>query len=392
MGKKKWRYVKTGPLSGHWIYGESDEDLNQKESDVKQIDKDRGVAPDRDGDGFLSSIFGNVGTALFGEDFGELNLGHSLKSWLDSMSGADLTNAQQQMNDYNSAEAQKQRDFASKQAELAFDRQVDFYEKYQSIGSQVKQFQDAGLNPALLAGGVSPSSSAPSSSAPSGFAASGSSPSSNPMALVSFVMQLAGIKSQIEKTQAETENIQSQTETQSVTRDKLRQEISESFSREKFNYSSIEVNNSRISEIASHIRSLDADVEVKAAEVRVALDSLETAIANRKYLTSKTSLNYEQIKEVKANIEYTAELLRGATLQNDFFDRVKHWRAKNEEMKAKNASVRERFLALGPILGISANRWSHWLSDSNMGTIGSGIAKKNLEKEMEYFLKFVENL
>lgn len=356
----------------------------------------------------------SYGQGVTGNDSGGFFSG--ISNWWKKVTGSGTTTAQKEANAYASREAELNRlwqsieadinrRFQSKEAEIAYQRQVDFYNTYQSPSAMVQQYKDAGLNPALMAGGSVGQSSVPSSSSPSGsMPSSVSSPSGHvdsgdPSGVLRFVMDLLGFRSRLKLQDAETENIKANTDnvnertkTESVSRDKLRQDINESFSREQFNYSSVDVNNSRISEIASNIRHLDASTEQKLAEVRVALDSLETAIANRKYLASQTSLNYEQINEIKGRIEYTAELLRGATQQNDFFDRVDDWRAKNEEMRAKNASVRERFIALGPALGITADRWSHWLSDSEMGSLGSMHAKKNLEKEMQYFLKFVENL
>ena len=132
------------------------------------------------------------------------------KGWLSSLwnkwTGAGTTGQQDALNDYSSKEAQLNRDwqsdeaaknrrFQAEQAQLDYDRQVEFYEQYQSIGAQMRQYKEAGLNPSLLAGGVSPSSSAPSASMPSGAmpsgsAASATSPMSSPAGLAGFMGQI----------------------------------------------------------------------------------------------------------------------------------------------------------------------------------------------------------
>lgn len=84
--------------------------------------------------------------------------------------------------DWQSSEASANRRFQAEQAQLDYDRQVQFYEQYQSIGAQMRQYKENGLNPALLAGGVQPSASMPSTSVPSGAMPSGSTAhASSPM-------------------------------------------------------------------------------------------------------------------------------------------------------------------------------------------------------------------
>lgn len=101
---------------------------------------------------------------------------------------------------FEAEQAQLNRDFQSKEAELAFEREVDFYEKYKSPSAMVQQYMDAGLNPALLAGGIG-SSTSPSASAPSGSAghSSGSAPvNSNPFSFAADAFDFAGFAQAIE--------------------------------------------------------------------------------------------------------------------------------------------------------------------------------------------------
>lgn len=146
-----------------------------------------------------------------------------LASLLAKWFGMSTTNQQDMLNEFSAEQAQEQRDwesneavksrqFQAEQAQLDYDRQVDFYEKYQSIGAQIRQYKENGLNPSLLAGGVSPSSSAPSASAPSagvpsGGTASATSPMSSPMGLAGFlgeVLNLVKLRSDIDLTKSRT--------------------------------------------------------------------------------------------------------------------------------------------------------------------------------------------
>lgn len=132
---------------------------------------------------------------------------------------------------FNSSEAALNRQFQSKEAELAFERQREFYEQYQSIGAQVRQYQESGLNPALLAGGVSvgstPSSpsaagsSATSSATSAGAISSGAASSSPIAAAMSALPEIA----MIGKLMAEIANIKADTKQKEESTKKTAQEI-----------------------------------------------------------------------------------------------------------------------------------------------------------------------
>lgn len=348
--------------NGYYFFGKTREDADFKTEDFLPS---YGGSSDK---GLIGSMVDPFFEGLFGEGFGDLNLGQSLKSWLDSMSGADLTNAQKAMNDYNSSEAEKQRDFASseaalqrdfasKEAELAYDRQTQFYEKFQSIGAQIRQYKENGLNPALLAGGVSvgstPSSPAASSSVPSSSAAASSSPSSSPMALVSFIMQLAGIKSQIDKTKAETANIKKETswiddinttnvenlrsmiserqsniEKNSAQVDQISQSIAESIKRCTVMDSQIRVNDSvvdvnlsqsQLNEVKAHVENLNAESIKKMLPYIQARQEAEIALATAK--TTESKFMAEQLM-YEANLKMLKGLVEADLISKGYYDSV----------------------------------------------------------------------
>ena len=125
------------------------------------------------------------------------------KGWLSSLwnklTGGGTTRQQDELNE--SSEAYANRRFQAEQAQLDYDRQVEFYEQYQSIGAQMRQYRENGLNPMLMAGGVQPSASTPSTSVPSGSMPSGASahatsPMSGPLGIniPAFLSQLLNFK------------------------------------------------------------------------------------------------------------------------------------------------------------------------------------------------------
>lgn len=90
-------------------------------------------------------------------------LGNVFQSAVNKYTGAGLTGAERQAHDLNVSETMRQER-----------RQEDFYNQYQSIGAQVRQMDEAGINPAVAAGGlqaaspVSGPSASPASAAPGG--------------------------------------------------------------------------------------------------------------------------------------------------------------------------------------------------------------------------------
>ena len=207
----------------------------------------------------------------------------SIASLWNKITGAGTTAQQDALNSYEAEQAQINRDwqsheadinrrFQAEQAQLDYDRQVEFYDKYQSIGAQMRQYKEQGLNPMLLAGGVQPSASTPSASVPSGSMPSGSparstSPVSGVMNLsqmFSQILSLAKLKSEIgvnesiaHKNNSDAENTQKRTSwidaLSSIDVQKTQQDIRES--EERVNnliastaktYSDIDVNNKTI--------------------------------------------------------------------------------------------------------------------------------------------------
>lgn len=129
-------------------------------------------------------------------------IGKGIKSLFNKSTGADLTNAERQTMDWNAQQAEANRSFQSAEAEKARQWQEDYYNQYESPQARIRQYEDAGLNPALLYGSQLGSGSAPSASLPAGDSVSVGLPSSGAGDLLSFIGQMMSVKSLINNNNA----------------------------------------------------------------------------------------------------------------------------------------------------------------------------------------------
>lgn len=124
-----------------------------------------------------------------------------LGKWLDKKFVRNsLSGAEKEANAFNSAEAQKARDWQEEQ-----------YLKYNSPQAMVRQMQEAGLNPALMYG-TSPASTA----SPSVSSVAPSSSSSSEDSIISDIVNLANVKTDIDLKKSEAEKNRSQAEGQKI--------------------------------------------------------------------------------------------------------------------------------------------------------------------------------
>lgn len=195
-------------------------------------------------------------------------------------------------------------------------RQEDFYNQYQSIGAQVRQMQDSGINPAVAAGGLQASSpaSGPSYSGASASLSDGLS-SVIPMLQALNVIKMDKAENArkqeahevgVRKTEAEIKNIESRTKGQDFSnehaeeifkldKDEREARISHVFASidEKEANSKLIRANTSLSELKSdYQRFMNSIAEVDAKTRESVIDSmLRSADAERLFIQSERELN-----------------------------------------------------------------------------------------------------
>ena len=143
--------------------------------------------------GFLGDVFAGVFNGI--------------GSFWKKITGLGTTGSEREAMDFNSEQAQINREFQSAEAQKARQWQQDFFTKYQSPQAQVRQFQEAGLNPALMYGrGVAPVSASSASNGPSGDSASVQMPAVDSSSLLQMLFGAAKLPSEIDLLNAQAED------------------------------------------------------------------------------------------------------------------------------------------------------------------------------------------
>lgn len=126
----------------------------------------------------------------------------------NSISGAGLTSAEIEQNQFNASEAAKARDFSAEQAQLQRDWQTQMDNT--KVQRSVADMQAAGMNPAMMMGGAGVTASTPSGAMPSAPAASGSGGSRNGAAGLSALMDALFAKQRFDLNKAQIRLINSE--------------------------------------------------------------------------------------------------------------------------------------------------------------------------------------
>lgn len=212
-----------------------------------------------------------------------------------------LTGNQQEQNAYNTLEAQKARDW-----------QEQMYNNYYSPAAQVRQYQEAGLNPMSLAGGQSVTGSTPGASAPT----SGQGQND----VISALTDLLSFSLEQKRTDADIAYTKSKTIAQDI----------ENRYQDRINQLDIEakeINNSN-SRIVGRI--LTADATVKEVMAVYYPEIVEGDLAEQR---SRISLNDEETKQIHQDIEQAKER---------FPEEMKQLREMTAQIQAYTALLREQ--------------------------------------------------
>lgn len=143
--------------------------------------------------GFLGDVFAGVFNGI--------------GNFWKKITGLGTTDSEREVMDFNSEQAQINRDFQSAEAQKARQWQQDFFTKYQSPQAQVRQYQEAGLNPALMyARGVTPVSASSASNGSTGDSASVQMPAVDSSSLLQILFGAAKLPSEIDLLNAQADD------------------------------------------------------------------------------------------------------------------------------------------------------------------------------------------
>ena len=223
-------------------------------------------------------------------------VGKGIASLWNKATGSDLTNAERQTMDWNAAQAAENRSFQSAEAEKARQWQEDYYNQYESPQARIRQYEEAGLNPALLYGSQLGSGSAPSTAVPTGDSASVGMPSSGAGDLLSFIGQMMSMKSLINKNNADADSASADAENKRADTDNKRQQYEWN---PKLWQSEIDKNESSTKNLLAGVEQLQAstasifkDVELKDSEIKEIL----SRTANINVDTAKKELEKQGVE------------------------------------------------------------------------------------------------
>lgn len=219
-------------------------------------------------------------------------------------SRSGLTGAEEAQNEYNALEAQKARQFSAQQAqaqmsfqarqsELARDWQEQMYNQYQSPSAMMRQYKDAGLNPALMFGNAGSGSIPSASTGPSGASGSGVSASGSPLqasssGLIDSLLSIVKLRSEIDNINADTAQKRSVTTSQDIQNyiADMTKEVSISQAE-----SNLSLTNNQVSKLALEMRELEFNVSTQ--NLRKALLEADKLLksSQRESLDIKTAID-----------------------------------------------------------------------------------------------------
>lgn len=259
----------------------------------------------------------------------------------NKVTGSDLTKAEQKTMDFNAQQAELNRQFQSAEADEARQWQEDYYLRYESPQARIRQYEDAGLNPALLYGSNLGSGSPPATSVPTGSVASVGFPSDG-ASLLDFIGQMLSIKSQISLNKAKA--------TQAISdANKADAEASESKQRQDWNPKLWQ------SQLDSGVVSRD--------NMRAGIEQLKSVVNLN---ASKVQLTEAQIKETLASVDNTVVDTAKKQLEIDGV------RVNNEVLAAKVIEVQTQAML---------NQALTALNNENAESVNIANFVSNLDKE-----------
>lgn len=229
--------------------------------------------------------------------------------------GAGFSNTQLAQMQYNHDEAQLDRQF-----------QEDMYNKYQSPEAQMRQYQEAGLNPALMyQGGVDINGPSGGSAASESGAQGGEDPQNGferAMGIMGQLMQMltggANLATQVKSTmndtaetkatvaekQAHAANLNEDTESK-----RLQNGITSAFGMANAYYTNANMK-AQLDKIAQDIRESASRIDLNNSYVEVNGEKIEVLKSEKSLNASKEALNNFEVEKGRALLPYSQRLLQ----------------------------------------------------------------------------------
>jgi hypothetical protein len=219
------------------------------------------------------------------------HIGQPVGNWFKAKTGTELSNAEKQANAFNAEEAQKARDWEEAQ-----------YLKYESPKAMMDQYQQAGLNPALMYEGYSPSP--PSTDV----AASSVSPHSETPIMSDMLQTVLGVmsmKQTIDKTRAEVSLLGQQKDL--MKRQAEGQEI-ENKNKQRMYDLQFELGSQNIKESQQRIRESEQKINeslqnIKESASRISLNEKQIQIGDSTIELQGTQADLNRAKETLTNLD-----------------------------------------------------------------------------------------
>lgn len=268
---------------------------------------------------------------------------------INRISAEHLTGAEREANE-----------FSASQAELAYQRQREFYNDFQSPQSMVNQYRDAGLNPALMYGSGASASSAIGSSAPSSV-----NPQGGSIDPVQLIGTIAGLRLRAKEVKAETDLKASNSYYLREQGDLIRKQNNIFYQQWQLEQ---EIRGANLNSIKEN--TLWTISRNQLTQAQISETEAKTAKTHWEALTAKVSydfaeeMNQSLIDLRRAQIAYQNAETRLANVSSDI--KEQELKELKETYEARKATINSQMRKAAAEAGISENELEYWMTGKSL--------------------------